>query len=483
MKIEILNVSDGEVFNYGVVLIYGAVDTPALDVSRTIYISQTDDLQVQAMDLRGNKFKHLVRLRPGENHFVFQYLNKMAQLTLIREIVQSDIQHVFKLFYIVCSDDQDGRFQSPEDQPHDLATAISRMKLGAELMQCFLGDSLACQGFLHKAIHFNQDDGDLLFRPKVEVLHSGLTIEQARAMSGQELWEFHGKELLKRGHLGEEMKCIAIMSATSYQNPGQIKPKSHQDTLDMTQGHAALGGGGLALFGSGCLYTWPDKIDQVQARFQDQTPVNWKKFMDDSGYRGTIGGCFATSLGAIIHEVGHCLDLEHTTDGIMARGFDDLDFYFTVIDRTTSTPIAQPCLSLTQTLSNSHGPLSGPEKISGKDLIDQYHLKLHLSKIKKLFGGAFWSGSGVLILNHHKWLNDYGKSQSSIFLSKENQIQSPKWPIQLVDVRDHNFFSTSYLEVDAHTLNLADLDRTYGSARQFLVINSIGDVLKIEKPT
>lgn len=53
----------------------------------------------------------------------------------------------------------------------------------------------------------------------------------------------------------------------------------------MTQGHAALGGGGLALFGSGCLYTWPDKIEQVQARFQDQTPVNWRRFMDDSGYR------------------------------------------------------------------------------------------------------------------------------------------------------------------------------------------------------
>lgn len=215
MKIEILNVSDGEVFNYGVVLIYGTVDTPALDVSRTIYISQADDLQVQAIDLCCNKFKHLVRLRPGENHFVFQYLNKVAQLTLIREILaQPDVQHVFKLFYIVCSDDQDGRFQSPEDEPHDLASAISRIKLGAELMQCFLGDSLACQGFLHKAIHFNLDDEDLLFRPKVEVLHSSLTIEQARAKTGQELWEFHGKELLKHGHLGDEVKCIAIMSAT-----------------------------------------------------------------------------------------------------------------------------------------------------------------------------------------------------------------------------------------------------------------------------
>ena len=30
--------------------------------------------------------------------------------------------------------------------------------------------------------------------------------------------------------------------------------------LAMTKGHIALGGGGLALFGSGCLYCWPENL-------------------------------------------------------------------------------------------------------------------------------------------------------------------------------------------------------------------------------
>lgn len=34
----------------------------------------------------------------------------------------------------------------------------------------------------------------------------------------------------------------------------------YDHVLSMTKGHIALGGGGLALFGSGCLYSWPEKL-------------------------------------------------------------------------------------------------------------------------------------------------------------------------------------------------------------------------------
>ncbi len=36
------------------------------------------------------------------------------------------------------------------------------------------------------------------------------------------------------------------------------------------KGHLALGGGGLALFGVGCLWTWPTHLTQVQARLTDK---------------------------------------------------------------------------------------------------------------------------------------------------------------------------------------------------------------------
>ena len=36
------------------------------------------------------------------------------------------------------------------------------------------------------------------------------------------------------------------------------------------------------------------------------------------------------TLGSVLHELGHCFDLGHTEEGIMARGFDDLDLFFTL---------------------------------------------------------------------------------------------------------------------------------------------------------
>eukprot|EP00095_Tigriopus_kingsejongensis_P012154 maker-scaffold481_size160081-snap-gene-0.15 protein:Tk12154 transcript:maker-scaffold481_size160081-snap-gene-0.15-mRNA-1 annotation:"zinc metalloproteinase" len=471
MKIQLLNVVDGEVFHHAVVLIQGVVDTPSVEASCTVYVSQSCSevgslIATHPISLKCHTFKHLARLSPGTNEFVFQYLNKIARLSLICNL--SPAIHTFKLFYVVCSD-SDGRFQAPQNEPNDMRTAQAKIQLGAELIQCFLGDSLACRGFERKSIHFQLDDHE---RPEVEILRSDLTTEQARTLSGQELWEIHGKELLKRGHLRDGViKCIAIMSATRYKNRGQTRCQTHAEILACTQGHAALGGGGLALFGSGCLYTWPVTLDQVQKRFLDPTPVDWRNFMDDSGYRGTIGGCFASSLGAIIHEVGHCLELEHTQDGIMARGFDDLDFFFSVLSETTSHNIAQTCTSLSRGLQLETKTRSDASPVSGRDLIDRYHLKLHQTRIKKLFGEAFWSGSGSIILDHHKWLNPKHDSQSSIQLA-DGRAESSEGPIRIVDIRDKDFFSVGFVEMSSASITMAALQEAHPNARQFLIMNS-----------
>lgn len=45
-------------------------------------------------------------------------------------------------------------------------------------------------------------------------------------------------------------------------------------------------------------------------------------------FRGTYGGCFSTTLGSVCHELGHTFDLGHSKDGIMGRGFDNIDLVF-----------------------------------------------------------------------------------------------------------------------------------------------------------
>ena len=51
------------------------------------------------------------------------------------------------------------------------------------------------------------------------------------------------------------------------------------------------------------------------------------------------GGKKATTLGAMIHELGHTLDLGHTENGIMARGFDDMDRFFTICPTAKSDSV------------------------------------------------------------------------------------------------------------------------------------------------
>ena len=122
----------------------------------------------------------------------------------------------------------------------------------------------------------------------VHVFKSMLTSAEIWSKSESELWEEHAKELIESELYTDDVKFLAVMSATRYENASEKRPPSHSELLSMVKGHAALGGGGLALFGSGCLFTWPKKLDEVQERFEDRTEVDWLHYMDDSAFRYCI---------------------------------------------------------------------------------------------------------------------------------------------------------------------------------------------------
>ncbi len=41
----------------------------------------------------------------------------------------------------------------------------------------------------------------------------------------------------------------------------------------------------MALFGTGNLHTWSERLDDVVTRFTDARKIDRSKFMDDSAYR------------------------------------------------------------------------------------------------------------------------------------------------------------------------------------------------------
>jgi hypothetical protein len=130
--------------------------------------------------------------------------------------------------------------------------------LGARLLQTLTAEKLREAGHGRKTFQLERDlDG-----PECLIMHSTLHVDRARTMSQRELWESIGRELMTGPLASKDRKYMAFLSCTKYK--GARSPRTHEDILARTQAHAALGGGGLALFGSACLHTWPTCVSQVK---------------------------------------------------------------------------------------------------------------------------------------------------------------------------------------------------------------------------
>lgn len=433
-----LNYSNAATVHHPIVIIRGCVENYSTEVwrkhSRSSFLMM---IHTQAdQDSNANeahklitevpmvklKFKVICQLYQGENDIKFDFLGVKDTLRLTYR--EKQVDYHIRLVYVICQD-HDGTFQSPPDVDNSINAAIRKISVAATVLQCVMGELLWEQRLGRKTFTLELDTHG---QPIVYQHKSDLTVEQSHTIAQEKLWETVARELVTSQIGDKKVKYLAFLSSTRYQNSKRIKPFSHAHTLAMTKGHIALGGGGLALFGTGCLWMWPDSISNVQARLQDSSPVDSTFYMDDSCYRGTIGGCVATTLGSVLHELGHTLDLGHTNDGIMSRGFDDLDSVVTLASDRFGRKIPkgklQPCGSCNR---NSSPPailrsnsLSSKEEVSGgsprftnvrrSDSVSKYLEEYSEKRLEKSGGdlqdggGCFWSRSCALILAHQVWI-------------------------------------------------------------------------------
>lgn len=430
-NIIISNFIDSEIVTYSVVLIQGKA--PAL----CSYINiRGEKNTLTQWPIVAGEFRILVDLIRGQNSFELEAGGIKRRLTLIYEprITRLRVTPV----YVICGG-HDGYFQGPREEDKSPESAATRIGLGARLLQSLTAEKLRESGHGRKTFQLERDlDG-----PECLVMHSTLDVDKARAMNPRELWEFIGRELMTGPLASRDRKYLAFLSCTRYR--GAPSPRTHEATLASTQGHAALGGGGLALFGSACLHTWPTCLSQVLPRFLDQTLVDTDQLMDDSNYRGTHGGCLATTLGSVLHELGHTFDLGHTRQGIMGRGFNHVDRVFVgsravSIDANRNTVRRDPQhttialsrpLSITVTVSpkrgrlfsetlrlpeemnarinNSHGRLSAP---ASPDLNRTFSNSLTVVESFTESDKTFWSASCAAILAYHRWFNSTDNDNS-----------------------------------------------------------------------
>ncbi|ELR20658.1 uncharacterized protein ACA1_054020 [Acanthamoeba castellanii str. Neff] len=238
-------------------------------------------------------------------------------------------RHFVRLIYLIACDDvvgEEGCSGSLDEEA--VRTNVARLGLGALMLQAFCAQNLDEDGRAMDLLPFplGQATFGLEFDstrpernwPVVHVVRSRLTREEIYRLGnnwrdgGQSAWGHFASELRGLPHRNNSIDCV-ILGMTRY-NP-------HAGKCDA---HTALGGGPMALFGSGGLYSWPRTLDEVRRCWMDATAVDKTRCFDDSGGRGTMWANFATTLGATLHEIGHCFGLDHTAHGYTAELISDL---------------------------------------------------------------------------------------------------------------------------------------------------------------
>jgi hypothetical protein len=160
----------------------------------------------------------------------------------------------------------------------------------------------------------------------VHVVRGDLPAEGYYRMEDGAWWDHTYREI-KRKFPEPRTKKLAIPAYTRFD------PETKR-----VRGHTALGGGSLALFGGGSLFSWPSGLKDVFRAFGDARPVDGTRVHDDSAGRGTFWGLASTTMGAALHELGHTFGLPHSSDefDIMSRGFDRFNRAFTFVEPPAS---------------------------------------------------------------------------------------------------------------------------------------------------
>lgn len=392
-RIVLKNVNNGDSVFTELILIHGHVENPCESGKLTILANETVSHFRELPE-----FKHLLALSAGPNEFRLTYCN--TAISMVLNYTPKTNPFVVIPLYVVC-DGHDGYFQSPDSK--SLATArvaCQRIDVMLQLVQLVYAEKLNEAQRGRRTFTIGGSCREYL---------SSLSLDKALKMSEQQLWETLADEIIRRegADAVERRKYVAILGCTRFEGCPH-EDNSYETIKRRTRARAAIGGGGLVVFNTGCLYTWPDTVDQVEKAFRNNQPVDMERFADDSNYRRTYGGCFATNLGSLCHELGHAFDLGHTEEGIMGRSFDSTEKLFLPL-----SAIERRCLPKRSSPGrDSSLATSRMTRVRMNGTVLRDYLK------EKECNGIYFAGNCLAILAHHKWFRG---EETGMANSKDNE--------------------------------------------------------------
>jgi hypothetical protein len=332
--VRITNFSDGETIRYSVPLIRGELS----DLSaQSVLLTNQTSLRTETNSIRGaafgGRFVVLADLVPGPNQLTVRCGEAETRLTLIYKPQTNP--YVVRAIYAT-DESGDTRYQSPiPDDPQNYREKIGTALL---LLQSAWADWMQENGYGRRTFNLELDGEG---RVVVYLLRGDRSREAYHELTDL-TWYDAMYRLIERDYPMDRARNVVVAAYTEY--------KADQKRVFS---HTALGGGGLALFGGGCLYTWPNGLSDVVRVFSDATRVDPMRVLDDSCGRGTYWATASTTIGAMGHELGHTFDLPHTTEprGLMGRGFDWFNRSFTRIEPPCNDSVAPYVFTRDETVS------------------------------------------------------------------------------------------------------------------------------------
>ncbi|MCY2955156.1 MAG: metallopeptidase [Planctomycetota bacterium] len=312
--IRLANYNDGEEIRFPVPIIRGQLsDADQTAVTITNTSSNRDTRQMNGLALKG-QFKALIELVPGLNQLIIRSGKEELPFTLVYK--PQTTPYIVRVVYLT---DNIGntQYQTPiENDPQDYA---NKLDTAMKIMQSFTAERNYDLNFGRRTFNLELDENG---KVKVHVFKQPEPAAFYYAMNDVPWWGRVASELEKTLPT-TYAKNVAVAAYT------RLDPETGK-----VRGHTALGGGGLGLFGSGNLFTWPSKLADVQSAFMDTRPIDPKKNFSDSVGRHTFWGAASTTIGATLHEMSHTFGLPHTREpyDIMTRGFDHFNRAFTLVD-------------------------------------------------------------------------------------------------------------------------------------------------------
>lgn len=249
----------------------------------------------------------IVELKPGANMVSAKGTGALVRLKVTYRPMKTP--RTVRAVYLLASDEEPGYLGNERSGEAEVRARFVTM-LGT--IQAFCAEAMEEAGYGRKAFALANDAKG---RVAVDFIRLDLPGSELRKKDGNELYSLI-EPILARRYDFNTTKTIALMGFTRYHVPSRT-----------ALAHTALGGGGLALFGTGPMRFWPTSFADLPRAFSDGRLVDPAVEFDDSGNRRRAWANAATTYGACLHELGHTLGLPHSPDprDIMSRGFDGIN--------------------------------------------------------------------------------------------------------------------------------------------------------------